>query len=62
MRDNLLNGMYIIMRKLKGYNHFDFMRDDFSSAQYFLLIEFINNEVTAEQKSINKHKSKGRRK
>lgn len=50
--------MYVIMRKLKGYTHFDFLRDDFFAAQYFLLIELINKEVKEQETAMNK---KGKR-
>ncbi len=45
------------MRKLNGYTHFDFMRDDFMLSQYFILIDKINEEIKAEQDAMKKSKN-----
>ena len=50
----------MIMRKLKGYTHFDFLRDDFMASQYFLLVEMINEEVEKE-KEASKKAQKGKK-
>lgn len=52
--------MYVIMRKLKGYTHFDFLRDDFMCSQYFLLLDLVNKEVEAE-KAASKKATKGKK-
>lgn len=54
VQENLVNGVYLIMRKLKGYTHFDFLHEDFTAAQYFLLIELISDELAQEQKRLKK--------
>lgn len=46
------------MRKLNGYTHFDFMRDDFTLSQYLVLIDLINKEVKAEEDAMKKNKGK----
>ena len=50
--------MYVIMRKMNGYTHFDFLRDDFMASQYFLLTQMINIEAEKEKEQVEKSKSR----
>ena len=62
IQENLITGMYVVMRKLKGYTHFDFLRDDFMASQYFLLIETIKQEQDEQAKEEKKMRDKSKRK
>lgn len=62
IQDNLITGMYVIMRKLKGYTHFDFINDDFMASQYFVLIELIREEQDQQAKEEKKMREKANRK
>ena len=46
----------MIMRKLKGYTHFDFLRDDFMASQYFLLAEMVSEELEKQKEASEKAK------
>jgi len=56
MDDIIFDGMYIIMRKLKGYTHFDFINDDrpFYCITFFELLKLIQREIDAEKKASKK--------
>lgn len=56
--DALTTAMYVIMRRLKGYTHFDFMRDDFKASQFFALMDLISVELEEERKAYEDAKKK----
>jgi tRNA isopentenyl-2-thiomethyl-A-37 hydroxylase MiaE len=58
IQESLVSGMYIIMRKMNGYTHFDFLNDEFMGAHFFLLIDLIQEEVDIEQREREKQSKK----
>lgn len=49
--NNILNGCYVIMRRLHSYRLEHFMADDFKTAHYFLLVDLVNKDLKNEEKA-----------
>ena len=53
--------MYVIMRRLPGYKHLDFLRDDFMASHYFALIHLIKEDIEEEKKAHEDARKKAKR-
>ena len=61
LTDGLVNAMWGIIRNVDGYNHLDFLRDDFMISHFFVLTELLTEEharATTEKKKQDRRHGK----
>ena len=65
LKQALSDGMYIIMRKIPSYTHFDFFHgrdgEPFYASTFFALLDLISRENEEEKKAYEKANKKSKR-